>query len=388
MDNSSQFLLTIGSILLLGLITSTLARRTSLPRVTLLLLFGVLLGQQALNAIPVVFAERFDLIADMTLLMVGFLLGGKLTKDTLRESTFAVLSISMAGALGTTIIVSLTLIAFGAARDIAVILGCIAAATAPAAILDVVNESKYQGKFSNLLLSVVALDDVWALILFALGLSVVKSMNGVADTTLVIGAFEEIFASVALGALLGFPAAYLTGRIKQGQLILTEALGIVFVCGGVAIWLDISYLIASMVMGMVIANAAKHYESPFQAIEGIESQFMVVFFVLAGASLQIDALKDLGLVGTVYILVRTIGKYIGTYVGAKIGRADKTMRNWMGLAMLPQAGVAIGMALVASNQFPQYRQTLLSVVISSTIFFELIGPIFTRYTLKITRQNQ
>jgi Kef-type K+ transport system membrane component KefB len=109
---------------------------------------------------------------------------------------------------------------------------------------------------------------------------------------------------------------------------------------------------------------------------------MVVFFVLAGATLELNALRDVGLIGGVYILCRAIGKILGARIGGELARVDKKTKNWMGLALLPQAGVAIGMALVASNHLPEYRQTLLSVVIGSTVFFEIIGPVFTRLALK------
>jgi Kef-type K+ transport system membrane component KefB len=384
MEVSSQFILTIGGILLLGLLTSTLAQRTFLPRVTLLLIFGVIIGKDMLDVIPQVFSDRFEIIADMTLLMVGFLLGGKLTKESLRESAGEVLWISISAALVTAIIVSLGLIWAGVSKEISIILGCIASATAPAAVLDVAMESRAKGKFSNLLLSIVALDDVWALMLFAVGIAVVRTLNGLGgDTLFLLVAAKEIGGAVILGVLIGLPAAYLTGRIKQGQPILTEALGFVFVCGGLAIWLGVSYLIASMVMGAVIANVARHHEYPFHAIEGIEWPFMVIFFVLAGASLELSTLKDIGLIGVAYILCRAIGKYLGARIGSQISKADRTTKNWMGAALLPQAGVAIGMALVASNQFPEYRQVLLSIVISSTVVFEIIGPVFTRLAIKL-----
>lgn len=163
---------------------------------------------------------------------------------------------------------------------------------------------------------------------------------------------------------------------------MTEALGIVFVCGGLAIWLGVSFLIASMVMGAVIANVAKHHEYPFHAIEGIEWPFMVIFFVLAGASLELSALEDIGLIGVAYILCRITGKYLGARIGSQFSHAGQVTKSWMGVALLPQAGVAIGMALVASNQFPEYRQMLLSIVISSTVFFEIIGPVFTRLAIQ------
>jgi Kef-type K+ transport system membrane component KefB len=383
MQGTTQFLLTLGVILLLGLFTSELGRRTSLPRVTLLLLFGVLIGKDALDIIPSIFSDRFEIIANMALLMVGFLLGGKLTTNTFNNSARKIFWISISAALVTTLIVSFGLILIGAPLPIAILLGCLASATAPAAVLDVVLESDDKGPFGKLLLSIVALDDAWALILFATGLSIVSSLNGhnVASPAILM-ILQELGGAVLLGVIIGAPAAYLTGRIKPGQPSLTEALGIVFLCGGLALWLDVSFLIAAMTMGAVIANFAKHHEYPFHAIEGIEWPFMVIFFVLAGASLEFSALSSIGLIGVVYILCRLMGKYYGSMLGSIFGNADAATKKWMPIALFPQAGVAIGMALVASTHFPEYRQILLPVIISSKVVFEIIGPVFTRLALK------
>ena len=388
MQSSSQFILTLCGILLLGLVTSPLGRITFLPRVTLLLIFGIIIGREILNIIPPEFFNHFETITNMALLMVGFLLGGKLTVSSLSQSDGKVLWISSIEAIFTTLIVTLGLVWFGVPMEIALLLGCLAAATDPAAILDVGIEAKNKSPFKGLLLSIVALDDIWALVLFAIGMTIVTSLNGSAGDMLpLLHVSKEIGGAVLLGLLIGLPAAYLTGRIKSGQPILTEALGLVFVCGGLAIWLEVSFLIASMTMGAVIANLAKHHDYPFHAIEGIEWPFMVVFFVLAGASLEFDAVGEIGLIGIIYILCRAAGKILGARIGSQFAKTDQATKNWMGFALLPQAGVAIGMALVVSNHFPEYSHIVLPVVISSTIFFEIIGPIFTRLALKRTQKT-
>jgi len=380
-----QFLLSLGGILLSGLAISALGQRTILPRVTLLLILGVVIGKEMLDIIPVIFSDQFEIIATMALLMVGFLLGGKLNIDFLSKSMGSLLWISISSAVITTMIVSLGLIWSGVSKEIAIILGCIASATAPAAVLDVVTESNYKGPFRDLLLSIVALDDAWALMIFGVGIALVSSLNGYGvDNSSVLMVVKDIGGAIILGLLIGFPAAYLTGRLKPGQPILSEALGIVFICGGLAIWLEVSFLIASIVLGAVVTNFAKHHEYPFHAIEGIDWPFMVTFFVLAGASLELKQIGAIGLIGVVYIICRIIGKLLGARIGSQCCNANQQTKNWMGVALLPQAGVAIGMALVASNYFPEYRQILLSVVISSTIFFEIIGPVFTRLALQRT----
>ena len=225
MYSTSEFLLTLGGILLIGLATDAIGRRTFLPRVTLLLLFGVLIGRQMFDLIPQVFTDRFDVIANMALLMVGFLLGGKLTADFLKKSASKTLWISISTAVVTTLVVTFILMAVGISASMAIILGCIASATAPAATMDIVLESGCEGPFSDLLLSIVALDDVWGLILFSIGIALVSILAGNTEHAAQIYiAIWEIGGALMLGVLLGFPAAYLTGRIRTGRPMLMLSL--------------------------------------------------------------------------------------------------------------------------------------------------------------------
>jgi len=382
MTPAAIILTALGGILLLGLGTDILGRRTPLPRVTLLLILGVLIGPEVLDLIPVTISERFELIADVALLMIGFLLGGRLTMANLRQSGAVALSISLSAALATAVVVALGLGLVGIPPDLAVLLGCIAVATAPAATVDTVLEAGVATRFSSVLLQVVALDDVWGLMIFSLAMAGIGVMQGAATTaTQLFIAIHEIGGAVILGVALGLPAAYLTGRVRRGQPMLTEALGIVFLCGGLAMWLEVSFLIAAMTLGATIVNLARHHDYPFHAIEGIEWPFMVIFFMLAGATLEFTALSAIGIAGSAYIVCRVVGKVAGTWLGGWLVGVGPQTRRWVGLAMLPQAGCAMGMALIAANQFPQHRPFLLTVVIASTVFFELLGPVLTRMAL-------
>lgn len=374
---------------MLGLATDLLGRRIPLPRVTLLLVLGIVIGEGMLGLIPPSISERFSLITNIALLMVGFLLGGRLTINSFKQSGKLMLLISISAVITTTIMITLALWVIGVPLEVALLLGCIASATAPAASMDIVMESGYSGPFADLLLSVVALDDAWALIIFSIGLAIVSNINATNSETIhLLLAVQDIGGAIILGLMIGVPASYLTGRIKPGEPILSEALGLVFICGGLAIWLDVSYLIASMSMGAVVANLAKHHEYPFHAIENIEWPILSLFFVLAGASLDLGALWGVGFFGLVYVVIRVLGKFLGTWLGCVIGKADQETRRWMGVALLPQAGAAMGMALVATQQFPDYAQILLTIVIGSTVLFEIVGPVFTRMALKHTSKNK
>ncbi|MGH1360840.1 MAG: cation:proton antiporter [Burkholderiaceae bacterium] len=379
MGSDAEFLSGLGAILLVGLASDFVGRWTVLPRVTLLLLVGVLVGNQALDLIPGSLEQSFPLIANMTLMLIGFLLGGKLTWAVLKKNGRQLVLVSLLAALGTVLFVAFVLVALGLPYPVAILLGCIASATDPAATLDSVVESGRETAFSRLLLQIVAVDDIWALVFFSVAIALV-SVTG--ESFGLLHAARDIFGATLLGACLGVPAAYLTGRIKPGQPMLIEALGLVLVCGGIALWLDVSFIIATMVMGMCIANLARHHEVPFHEIENIEWPFMLVFFVLAGASLQLEAIPAIGLIGVIYLLARIVGKVLGARLGGILSTAPAPVQQWMGVALLPQAGVAIGLALIAGEHFPDHRQLILNVVTSTTILFELLGPIATRVALK------
>lgn len=383
MDETAKVLSAIGLILLLAIAADFLGRRTFLPRVTLLLLLGILLGGEGLQLIPQALSGRFDLLAEIALMMIGFLLGGRLTIDSVSKMGYQIAWISVSAALGTAAVVATVLMLLGVTAEVAILLGCMATATAPAATADTVFELKKPTKFSTLLLAVVAIDDVWALLLFSAGLAFVSFSNGVSNIlSSLLHAGYDIGGGITLGLVIGVPAAYLTGRLRSGQPLLTEALGLVFLCGGAAKFLDVSFLLAAITMGAAIANLTRHHDRAFHEIENIEWPFMAVFFVLAGASLEFQALHEIGTIGVAYIVARTAGKVAGGWFGGLSANAGETVRRWIGPALLPQAGVAIGMGLVAVGQFPQYRDLILPVIIGSTVVFEIVGPVLTRYALR------
>jgi len=386
LEPSTQFLIAIGSILLAAIAADWIGKNSFIPRVTLLMIFGIAVGQYGLALIPAVVTDQFETIANIALLMVGFLIGGKLSRETMAGDIAKTFYISGVTVFVTFGVVSLGLYSFSMDLEIALLLGCIATATAPAATIDVIAELESESPFANLLSAIVAIDDALGLIVFSIVIAVLAAITGNGNSISPIQeVFHEVGGAMVLGSLIGFPAAYLTGRLRPGQPMLVEALALVFLCGGLAMWLEVSYLIAAITMGLIITNLAKHHEYPFHAIEGIEWVFLIIFFTLAGATLSLETLGEIGMLGVVYILLRIVGKILGGHFGAKFGRADPLTRRWIGVAMLPQAGVAVGMALAASAVFPEYRQILLPVVISTTVFFELIGPIFTRLAINRTQ---
>jgi Kef-type K+ transport system membrane component KefB len=376
-------LLTAGALLLLGLATDALGRLTRLPRVTLLILFGILIGPPVLDLLPVNVERWHQLFTEIALVMVGFLLGGKLTARNLRRSGRDILVISLAVVVSSAGAVILGLWLIGVPLELALLLGGIAPATAPAAITSVVDELGARGRFTDTLLGIVAIDDAWGLIAFSVLLALAQGLTGDASgaQALATGAWE-VGGALLVGAAIGVPAALLTGRIGEGEPLLTEALGVVLLAAGLALWLEVSFILTAMFAGAVVANLARHHRRPFHEIEHIDWPFMVLFFVLAGASLDVEALAAGGLMAAAYVGLRAAGRVAGSWLGGRFSGVPAEHRRWMGPALMPQAGVALGLALMGASAFPEHQSTLISVVIGSTVVFELTGPVLTRLALR------
>ena len=377
-------LISLGFIFLAGLVFDAVGRHTKLPRVTLLLLFGFGVGPSGLDLLPEITGAWFPAVADIALLMIGFLIGGQLTRWTLREHGRQVIGFSVVVVVVTFAIVSLGLIAIGLSVAIALPLAAIATATGPAPVMDVLHASGRETRFSRKLVAIVALDDVWGLIVFSIALAVGLLVYGNGASAVAIHAVWDLGGALALGVGLGVPMAFLTGRVEPGEPSLYEALGLVFLCGGLARWLDVSFLLAAVALGTTVANLARHHSRPFHAIEGIEWPFMILFFVLAGAALDVSQLADAGSWLAAYVVLRILGRLAGAWLGGWLPPGDADLRRFMGIALLPQGGVELGMALVASQRFPEVGDAILSIVVAGTIFFELLGPIATRYALDQT----
>ena len=374
----------IGALLLLGLLAEWAARKLPIPRVSILIILGALVGPVGFDLLPATREQWFPLVSAVALVMVGFLIGGEFTKERLRELGARSAVIALVQALGTVVVVGAGLMAFGVDAQLALPLAGVATATAPAAVVGVVQESGRGGPFSRLLLAIVAIDDAAALIVFSLLLAAVGLIAGGdgSGTAALWAAFRELGGGLGLGIALGLPAAFLSGRLQPGRPVLEEALGLVLLCAGLGVWLEVSYLLAAVVMGIMVANLASHHERPFREIEGVEWPFLVVFFLLAGATLELSALIAVGWIGVGYVLLRTLGKLGGAWLGVRLVGESRSRARWLGIALLPQAGVALGLALLAEQQLPGTGADILAIVVGATVVFELIGPVGTRLALE------
>lgn len=378
----------IGTVFAAGLGADLLARRLHLPRVTVLLLAGLALGQSGAQVLPSPTEPVQQFLSVTALSMVAFLLGSSLSLDTLRSAGRAIVILSLAVVLGTLAVVSLGLWALGLPLGLALLLAAIATATDPAATQEVITQSRQDSLFTRTLKGIVAIDDAWGLIAFSLVVLVVQPLAGAtgagtgAEAGIVMALLREVLGSILLGAAAGVLGGWLSGRLAPGQPLQIEALALVFTLTGAALALDLSYLITTMVAGAVLVNTAHHHDRAFHEIEHIKWPFMVLFFVLAGATLDLGAVAALGLLGTAFVSLRIVARVLGGWAGAQLGGTAPAHAMLYGPALLPQAGVAVGTALIAAETFPQWADIIMPLTLGATVVFELLGPPLALWAIK------
>jgi Kef-type K+ transport system membrane component KefB len=325
--------------------------------------------------------DWYDLIASIALTMVAFLLGGALSMDRLQEHGREILIVSVVVVLVTILVVFGGFLLLGTAPVLALLFAGVSTATDPAATQEVIKNTQSKGPFVEALKGIVAIDDAWALIIFSAILAFSSFLIGNGLNEALFDGFWDIFGAIGVGLAVGVPSAFLTGRLRPGEPMQTEALAVVFLCAGVASLIGVSYLLSGIVAGAIIVNFAPHHARAFHEIENVEWPFMLVFFLLAGSRLHVVAWVDYGLYAFAFVILRTVSRIVGGWLGGRIAGSPANMRNWIGSALLPQAGVAVGMALVAGSYFPDLAEPILNTAIITTIIFEVFGPIMTRIAL-------
>ena len=372
-------------ILFSGLIFGRAVKLIKLPNVTGYLIAGLLIGPYILNLIPRDIVTEFELISEMALAFIAFSIGSEFKMSYLKKVGIAPVVIAAFEGLSATFLVTVVLVLFGSGIEISLLLGAIASATAPAATIMVVKQYKARGPLTETLLSVVALDDAVALIAFGFSMAVVNTLLHPGQNSVVMSValpFIEIIGSVLLGFVLGFlfkvPLRFF--RKDSNRTIIT--VGFVFLGSALATMLGLSPLLLCMCMGAMLANVSDSALSIFKLVDNITPPIFLMFFVVSGAELNITVLPEIGLIGVIYVVVRVIGKVSGASFGAALMKAPETVRKHLGLTLIPQAGVAIGLSLIAAQTLPEYGSTIRAVILCATLIYELVGPGITKIGLE------
>ncbi len=380
-------ILSFSIILLIGLLTQRLLQKVRFPAVTSYLLLGILIGPTIFNLVSPQILQASGTISNIVLGIVAFSIGQNFSKKNLSKIGKSVIYISILEATGAFLCVTFAL--FFLLRQplyISLIFGGISSATAPMATVMIIREYRAKGVLTNTLLGVVAIDDAWCLIIFCISLAVAKGLvkPGIRGISLVNPIFHsilEIGGAFALGLAVALIFSYFSRYIKRREEILIYVLGFILLNAGVSTYFHFSVLLTNMFFGAVLVNINKDSSKFFDALKTVDFLFYLFFFVLAGANLEIPLLGKLGLVGIIYFLFRIIGKSSGAFLGGYLSRAPASVRKYLGLGLIPQAGVALGVALIAKIDFPEVGGIIFATIIATTIVYEIIGPFCTKFAL-------
>lgn len=410
-DSSVPFvLISIAIMLIISFLFTRFTKPLRLPNVTAYILAGVLLGPvmrlifQGDGLIPQQMIDGMSFITDLALAFIAFGVGRFFKFDVLKKSGAKIIIITLFESLMAALLVFVVLtVAFPQLGfDLILLLAAIASATAPASTMMTIRQTKAKGDFVNTILQVVSLDDAISLLLFSIAIAVITSREspGGLDFMGILIPILLNLALVAVGFFLGWFLKVVTPkkRTKDNRLIITIAILAGF--SGVSALFDISPLLGVMAMGMAYTNFAED-ESLFRQVDQFSPPILTFFFVLSGMRLQLNMLVEIGIVGVVYFIVRIIGKYAGASLGSVVARSTENNKKYLGLALIPQAGVSLGLAALGSRillnaatgavdplhalELEKMAAMLTTIIVSSGVLYEIFGPPSAKLSLYLTK---
>lgn len=401
-----QALLSLSLAVFSGLMLSRLAKKLKMPAVTAYLVAGILIGPYGLGAlgikglgfIDMADIKTYSVLSDVALGFIAFAIGNEFRLATLKKTGKQATIIGIVQAVIATLFVDVSLIALHfiipdkLPLESAIILGAVASATAPAATLMVVRQYKSKGPLTDILLPIVAIDDAVGLVLFAVSFGVAKALiAGHVDViSIVLEPVLEVVLSLLLGFIMGvlftFFERFFHSRSKRIAMsvtfvLITVAFSMVtFEIGGIKI--AFSSLLVCMMLGTVFCNMCDFSEELMDRVDRWSAPLLILFFCISGAELELASFKDISVVfiGLIYIIARSLGKYTGAFSSAKATGCDKNIINYLGVTLLPQAGVALGMAMKA-EQLGEVGIVVRDITLFSVLIYELIGPFLTKVAL-------
>lgn len=387
-----DLLLLFGLAALLGWVGGRLTRWLNIPRVVGYILMGVLLGNSLFDLIPLELVTNLAPLTDFALALIGFMIGGELKRSVFERFGKQMVLIMLAEGLGAFVLVTALITAFTGQVSLGMLLGALSSATAPAATVDVLWEYKARGPLTTTILGIVALDDGLALILYGFAIAFARSLLEGQALSLQTGLLEplvEIVGSLVLGLLVGWALTGLLRRVQDRDELLVLLVGAVLLVAGVAHWIGLSLILAEMALGVTLTNLAPNSSrKAFEIVKGITPPIYVLFFILVGARLQVGLLPQMGLMGLLYVVGRTVGKMSGAWLGGTAVRAAATVRHYLGFALFSQAGVAVGLALAIAQEFsragPHAQEVgtlVVNVIAATTFLVQIVGPPFVKFAI-------
>ncbi len=379
-------LLSIAIVLFTGLFFGKIVTYFRLPNVTGYLIGGLIMGPSILNILSVESIDSLGIISQVALGFIAFTIGLSFKVNYFKRVGWTPVVIAFFEATLAVLFVQIALLIAGFDLSMSILLSAIAAATAPAATVMVIKQYKAKGPVTDTLLSVVAIDDAIALILFGFAAAIAQTLLGtnVSSNLLftILNPILEIIFALLLGAVVGFIMKYVLKWFTTRGGRLSILIGSVFLITGLAAFFGISELLANMAGGIVLTNISLDAQRMDEMTDYITPPIYMAFFVISGARLQLSILPTIGLLGIIYILFRVIGKITGAYIGARMMKASKNIQKYLGPMLIPQAGVAIGLTSVAEQLVPEHAGEITAVVLVGTLIYELVGPVITKISLE------
>ncbi|RKZ28503.1 hypothetical protein DRQ26_00955 [bacterium] len=392
-------LLLIGIAIVVSYYFGEIARKLKLPSLTGYMVVGAIFGESLLNIFNDAVLDSFSFMTEVALGFVAFLIGIELNLDSLKKQGFGIIAIILSESFFAFILVFAGLYLLTGDVSLALIFGAMAPASAPAGTVAVIQEYKAKGSLTKALYAVVGFDDGLAIIIYGIAFAFAKSiiMRETTNASLNILAssiepLREIGLSLVLGTIFGFIFCQLVRTLKTVEAILIIVFGSVILITGLSVTLHISLILTNMMVGFVLVNTRRQslVEKVSEQLNLIMPILFIIFFFLAGAHLQLKQLPHLGMIGLVYIFSRSAGLIGGARFGAVIGGVEEKIKKYLGLGILSQAGVAIGLALIVKHELERIGTphankigaAVIMTITATSIFFEILGPILTKIALE------
>lgn len=393
-----NLLLLFGLTLLFTVIISFIFIRIRIPQVIGYILIGIFLGVSGIQLFNETLISHLVLITYFALALIGFTIGGELRWARLKRFGVSILFITFFECIFSTLIVFLVVYFTTKNLPLALLLGGLSAATAPGGTMNVIQECKARGPLTSTLYGVVGADDAFAIILFAFLAGISKVLVGATNTvqwmTIIGHVLLDVGGALLLGILLGLFFSIWMLYIRSTDVRHLLTLIAIFICAGLSIALHVSLILSSMAMGILVANIRPHRSrSCFVSLHYLSTPIYMLFFVLIGARLNISVLMQMGSVGVIYFVFRSMGKYLGAFTGAFLAKTSPVIRRNIGFCLFSQAGVAIGLAISTDIEFStstlqanQLGATIVTIITATTLIFQIIGPIMTKHALVCAKE--
>lgn len=381
-------LASLGVILLLALLAGHIVKWLRVPEVTGYILTGIALGPSLLGWISADNLSALQVLSEVALGLILFSIGTVFEFGKIQRIGKQLAIITVLEAFAVFLFVAGGMLLIGQPLNIAIILGTMAIETAAASTLMVLREANAQGPLTELLSGVFALDNLLCLFLFNIVVAVIENgKHNAAGFTwgalqgMILSLLWQLIGSAALGYVIGYLlSAWSTRVVEHGERLILLA-GCVLLCVGVAKRFELSPLVANLAVGATVVNLSERSRRLFASLSQTDPPLYAIFFVLAGAELNLSLLQKVGVSGLVYVGGRIVGKLTGAGVGSHLAKVDTSIQRWLGSSMLAQAGLAVGLSLTVSYRLPELAPTVVTIVLSAVLVFEIIGPLAVRFCL-------